>query len=381
MKVLMISTDRKIFETKSSVRRRILEYGTLTEELHIIVFSKRGADFREQKIGGNVYVYPTNSKNRWWYIFDAVGLAKRVSKKHNLKGKSNLVSTQDPFEAGLAGLIVARAIGARLQIQIHTDFLSEYFIKDSFLNKIRVYLARLTIPRADCIRVVSKRIKKSIIEKYKIPETKITTLPIFVDVEKIKNSEINMNLREKYPQFDFIILMASRFSEEKNIPLALRAVSSVIKKYPKTGLIIVGDEPKDSNFKSLYEKKAVELNLSKNIIFEGWQKDTISYHKTTDLFLNTSNYEGYGMSLIEAIASDTAIVTTNVGIVGEILTKNNAFICEVGDTRCITRNTMNAIENKSVCKELARSATYAISNIPRKNVYLELYKKNWEDCV
>jgi len=368
MKLLMISSDKKIFENDSAVQQRMIEYGELVNELHIIVFTEIGFD--DKKTGNNVHLYPTNSKNKWHYISNAIRIGKTLK-------QIDLVTTQDPFEAGFAGWRIARAFGARLQLQIHTDFLSPYFVKSRAFNKIRVRIARFLLPKSDCIRVVSKRIKKSLIKTYKIPVTKINILPIFVDVAKIQNTEIETDIHEKYPQFNFVILMASRLSQEKNMKMALDAFKDVLRTYPETGLVIVGDGPERHNLGAIVS----EYGIDKNVIFEGWQKDTISYHKTADLFLNTSNYEGYGVSLIEAIASDTAIVTTNVGIVGEILTKNNAFICEVGDTRCITRNIMNAIENKSVCKELARSATYAISNIPRKNVYLELYKKNWEDCV
>ena len=39
--VLMISSDRKVFEKDSAVRRRMIEYGGITDELHIVVFSRR----------------------------------------------------------------------------------------------------------------------------------------------------------------------------------------------------------------------------------------------------------------------------------------------------------------------------------------------------
>ena len=38
MKVLMISTDRKIFEDGRGARSRMIEYGALVRELHIVVF-------------------------------------------------------------------------------------------------------------------------------------------------------------------------------------------------------------------------------------------------------------------------------------------------------------------------------------------------------
>lgn len=41
MKVLMLSTDQNILKENSPVRQRMIEYGGLAEELHIIVFTRR----------------------------------------------------------------------------------------------------------------------------------------------------------------------------------------------------------------------------------------------------------------------------------------------------------------------------------------------------
>ena len=44
----------------------------------------------------------------------------------------------------------------------------------------------------------------------------------------------------------------------------------------------------------------------------------ISYYKTADLFLNTSLFEGYGMTLVEARAAGCKVVSTDVGVAREV---------------------------------------------------------------
>ncbi|MBU1557588.1 hypothetical protein KKC45_01355, partial [Patescibacteria group bacterium] len=84
MKVLMISTDRKIFEENSAVRQRMVEYGNMTEGLHIIVLSKK-VNFERRLLGGNVSVYPTSSRNKFFYIFDAIRIGRKIVNKNNLE--------------------------------------------------------------------------------------------------------------------------------------------------------------------------------------------------------------------------------------------------------------------------------------------------------
>ncbi len=318
MKVLSISADRKIFEDGSAVRRRMIECGKSCDEMHIIVFStqKHSTPNNQSQISENVFVYPTDSRSRWSYVFDAVRLGKGLP-------KPDLVTAQDPFECGLAGWRLSRFFGAKLELQIHTDLGSPYFRRSSLLNTLRIVLARFLLPRADHIRVVSVRIKNYLVSRLKIPGPKIEVRPIFVDTEKIKNIPIKTDLHKKYTQFEKIILMASRLTREKNIPLALSAMASVIRKYPKALLLIVGDGPEGERLK----ERSRKLGLEKNVILESWTDDLPSYYKTADLFLATSLYEGYGMALVEAQAADCPIISTDVGVAREIgatLVENSA---------------------------------------------------------
>lgn len=380
--VLMISSDRKVFEKGSAVRQRMVEYGGLVGELHIIVFSTRSGNqeskLMNEKIADNVFVYPTNSFSRWCYIFDAIRIGKElIAKNYELKAKSWLVTAQDPFETGLAGWRLARVFKAKLQIQIHTDFLSPHFSKESILNKIRVLITKFILPKADCIRAVSLRISDSLTaNNYKLKASS-TILPIFVDIEKIRTTPPSFDLRQKYPQFDRIILMASRLSKEKNIGLAIDAMIEIIKKYPKTGFVIVGDGPEREALK-LY---AIRHTLyATNIIFEGWQNDLISYYKTADLFLNTSNYEGYGLTLVEAAICGCPTVTADVGIASE-LQKNDAniSICPAGDKDCVTKEIINRFSKpKSVNLPWNPPVSLVESN---KNEYLKKHANLWQKCL
>ncbi len=318
----MLSTDKNIFDKNSEVYQRMVEYGKLAEKLSIVVLNW---PFRSLKIGKEIKGF-------------------------------DLVTAQDPFETGLIGWLFAKTLRARLQFQVHTDFLSPYFAQHSMLNRLRVLIARFLIPRSDCIRVVSERIKKSLSAISHQPSA-VSVLPIFVDIEKIKNVPIRADLRKKYPQFDFIILMASRLTKEKNIGLAIEAMREVVKEYPKTGLIIVGNGPE-------------KYKVRENIVFEDWTDDLISYCKTADLFLLTSNYEGYGRTLIEAAAAGCNIVSSDVGVADEILARENIF--EVSNKKQLKEKIINAVKGELKPAKMPKVQT--------KEEYLQAYKKSWETC-
>ena len=369
MKILMISIDKDLFDENSEMRQRIIEYGNLTEELHVIVFNryKLGEAVGTDMIlaSSKVFIYPTDSDSKFSYISDAKKITKKILKTHS--HGLDLVTAQDPFMTGWVGYKIAKKFKIPLQIQIHTDFLSPYFKKESLLNRIRVLIAKFIIPKASCIRVVSERIKNSLLARgyWLVPE-KIVVLPIFVDIGKIKNTSISIDLHKKYSQFDFIILMASRFTKEKNIKIAISAINEIIKEYPKTGLIIVGVGPEENNLKF----KIKNLKLLNNVIIEPWNNDLISYYKTADLFLLTSNYEGYGRTIIEAAAAGCKIVSSNVGIADEVLNNNTIF--QEGNEKELKEKIIKAIKGEIMPPKLLIFQT--------KEGYLNEHKKSWEMC-
>lgn len=366
MNVLSISSDRKVFEKGSAVCARLLDYGRLVDGLHVVVFARKSLGFQNEKIQPNIFLRPTNSFGRFFHIPSAIFCALKLKRRGVLV---DVVTTQDPFEAGLAGYIIAWIFNAKLHVQIHTDVMSPYFASESLFNRTRVFLAKFLLTRADGIRVVSERIKKSI--EHIVPTlTTITVLPILVEKGKVTNAHAN-NLKKKYPQFDFHILIASRLSREKNIKSAIEAMQPVVATHSKVGLIIVGSGPEEAKLKKIVTR----LGLESNVVFEGWQDDHSDYYKTADVLVLPSYYEGYGMVVVEAITAGCPVIMTDVGCAGDIVKDHeNGLIVPVGDTPALRYAIERLVSGK--LKLTTKTLT-----LPSKEEYLAGYKKSWEDTL
>lgn len=357
MRVLSIGTDRKLFEDNSSVLERTVGYAGKVEELHMVVFTKKGFT---QKTVDNLHLYPTNSLSRFLYIFDAIRIGKFIIENWKLEIKNSgdvVISSQDPFETGLIGYFLKKKFGLPLQLQVHTDFMSKHFAS-SFLNNLRLKIANFILPKSDGVRVVSEGILESIKVKFPNIKAKMDVLPVYVDVEKMMNTISSKDLSKEFPQFKLIIFMASRLSPEKRIDVALKSFKGILKNFSQAGLVIAGDGAEKNHLINI----ARGLGLQDKVVFIGWQNDLISYYKTADMFLLTSEYEGYGMTLIEAGASGCPIVTTKVGIANSSVFKNdeNSLICSVGDIECITKS---------------------INDLASNNWKRELFKRNMQDSI
>ncbi|MDP3729366.1 MAG: glycosyltransferase [bacterium] len=367
--VLTIGSDRLLFKEGSDVQKRVEEYGKLFQELHIIVYTKKEDTYANIRLGDNIYVYPTATSTPFSYIWDIYRIARSIFANSSQRWA---ITTQDPFEFGFAGWLLKLRYRFPLQVQIHTDFLSPYFWKESLKNKIRVLLARFVVPRADHIRVVSERIKQSLKSHVACNMSHVTALPIFVDVKKIQSAKIKIDLHKKYTTHDFIIVVASRLTKEKNVGLVIDAMSDVVKKHPKTLLVIIGDGPE----KEKLMVKCQMLHVAGNVVFEPWTSALTSYYKSADAYVLSSNYEGYGRSVIEAMAAHIPIIMTDVGIAGDMLIDElDGSVVPVGDIKGIRDALEFFIQNPEKRRAFADEALKIVDSLKPKAYYEELYKK------
>lgn len=308
--VLTVGTEQAVLKLDSPIRKRIISYGKYFREMHVILLSSATGSAVERV--GNVTVYPTNSMGKIMRYFDAVRIGKRV------RGV-DIVSAQDPFETAIAAWLIARYHRAPLHVQVHTDFLDPAYAKHSLKNRIRVFIAGFILRRAARVRVVSNRVRESVLRRNL--STSVSVLPIYIDLERLRNASAPDDLRKKFAGFAHRLLVVSRLEPEKNIQLALRAFAASA---PATScLMILGTGSESASLKKTVES----LKLGKRVFFEGW-KDPAPYYVLADLVLVPSTYEGYGQVIIEALASGKPVLSTDVGVArdaGAIVTDPETF--------------------------------------------------------
>ncbi len=374
LKVLMISSDRKVLEEGSAVSERMKEYGKLVTELHIVLLSDSAHKLKETTLDKNVWVYPTNSSVHFLRPLGARKLGKRiVLDKKFVRGRS--IITADSIECGWAGLGVKSKWRIPLEVQLHSDPFSAYF--SGFQNSVRKFFVRSVIKGSDTIRVVSGSVGDKIASDFKIDKNNIKVLPIYVDRERIESGQVNFDLHARFG-WHFILLSVARLTPEKNIPMALNVLKKIIEFFPTTGLVIVGDGPERENLK----QEARSKNLEANVAFVGWQEDLASYYKSANMFIQTSFFEGYGLALVEAGLSGLPIVTTAVGIANDLENGADAYICPVGDVEYMFKAIYDLIENNPKREVLRLNIKHKLDSILiTKEEYLERLKTAWEDTA
>ncbi|HRH23997.1 MAG TPA: glycosyltransferase [Candidatus Paceibacterota bacterium] len=312
MKALFVSNDPSIFVSGSATRARMREYAAAIGTLHILSRAPKGA---KEEVEGNLILHPIHAHK----LLTPFTLARRARALIAREG-IEIVSAQDPFEQGWAAARAVRGTAAKLHIQVHTDFLTPWFVRSGvfrsmrihmpFLNRFRVRLAKKVLPQAHGIRAVSKRVADSIVAAYG------ATVPVPVVIPISVGSIVPQAIPLPPHEFSFAFMCSGRLEPEKRVEDILMALGKIAHSYPSVGLVVVGE---GSERKKL-EKLTKKLGLSSRVLFMGEQgKDAWGLMKSANVFVQASAYEGYGRTLIEAALARVPIITTDVGIVGEVL--------------------------------------------------------------
>ncbi|MFZ1075516.1 MAG: glycosyltransferase [Minisyncoccia bacterium] len=359
MKALFVSNDPAIFTEASAVRARMRSYANAIGELHILSSARR--DAREER-DGNLFLHPVHVP-KLFRVRVLTSRARSLIQKYGIE----VVSAQDPFEHGRAALRAARGTPAKLHIQVHTDFLSPWFVKGgsafaALLNRYRQTVADEVLPSAHGIRVVSERVKTSLVARYgsRIPEPAV--IPIAVD------AALPASIPLPPHPFTFAIIAVGRLEPEKRIEDILAALKFVNVQYKIVGLFIVGD----GRERRRLEKLIRTLGLDAQVLFLGERPDARGLMGSAQAFVQASAYEGYGRTLVEAALAEVPIITTDVGIVGDVFKKDeDALVVPIAKPIAYAHAIIQLLEDNNMrenmkihAKEKALGHLASVSDLP-----------------
>lgn len=351
-----------MLDKNSVTAKRILDYGDLLEKYFVVAPSKEN---KKLDLSDKVRICGSGGNNRVRQLFNIYKKSKKIIKQE----KCDVITTQDPFEVGLIGLLLSRKFKIGLNVQEHGDFFSQkYWRQERLLHFFRYFLGIFIIKRANSIRVVSQKIKNYLVENLRIKEDKIIIVPVYT--KPIKQERPRKGLRKK-----FIFLNLGRFVKQKNLPLLLKAFARIAEKHRQAKLLLIGRGPEEKLLKNMRS----ELRIEPQVEFLDWTDNIYDYYLKADAYVLSSNYEGWGRVIIEAAITRLPVIMTDVGCAGEaVINEESALISSIDNLDKLTQNMTRVIEDRELRERLANNAFNAVNKLPDKQEILDLYKKSWE---
>ncbi len=152
----------------------------------------------------------------------------------------------------------------------------------------------------------------------------------YLNIEVINNgidlSEFFISERVLDPLFNrqkFNIAMAARFVEQKD---QLTLIKSLLYLPLNFNLILIGNGPLLNNCIDYANKN----NLLDRIFFLGWKDDVSLILDTVDIYVQSSNWEGFGLAVVEAMAKGLPVLGSDVCGLSEVI-GNKEYLFESGN--------------------------------------------------
>ncbi len=244
--------------------------------------------------------------------------------------------------------------------------LTELFIYFNFFDFLKKTLIKILVKilykKADIIISNSKKVSKDI-ERF-INRKSIHIYPGTITNKKRKNHLLNKTSDIKN------IIWIGRLAKEKGLDILLNSFKEINKKNYK--VYIYGNGPLQNYLKN----KIIRLNLQKNIIMRGFNKDISNKIYKYDLLINTSMFEGFPNVVVESLNNSVPVIASKSGGgINEIISNGKyGQLFDIRKPNDLKKKIINFIKFPKSLKRKAKNSKLHLKNFDQK-VSAKKYEK------
>lgn len=223
---------------------------------------------------------------------------------------------------------------------------SGYYPEDGNYKGILLkHFTRKILSKAKVIMPVSEGLKQAML-KHNLKGNYVV-VPNAVNEELFKPIAVPLNNVTRF------LHISSLNDTEKNVTGIIRAFDEACKKESMLELTIVGDGEDIEELKNL----ATELKLTKKINFKGriLGENLVKEINSNDALVMFSNYETFGITIIEALACGKPVITARSGGVAHLITPDLGLVVNRKDEKALANSFLTfAKEQKTYQPQLLR---------------------------
>jgi len=227
--------------------------------------------------------------------------------------------------------------------------------------KVRLYNALVSASARGATHIITDSFasKLDIMDHLHIPEEEITAIYLAAGSQYYQagNSLVDMAVLRKYDLPDFYVLYLGGYELHKNVNTLLLAYTYVGQAlgedYP---LILAGRKPaRVSASYPDYETYIQDLRISECVRWIGFvaEEDKPVLYRNAEAFVFPSRHEGFGLPVLEALASGTPVVTSNSSSLPEVV-GDAAFAVDPDNAREMAGAIISLVLEENIRAELQK---------------------------
>jgi glycosyltransferase involved in cell wall biosynthesis len=166
--------------------------------------------------------------------------------------------------------------------------------------------------------VHSSSVRNSLVRAHHIDARAVDLVPIGIDTAHFAQpTTIRGQWRSEVgiAEDALVVLYVARLVPSKNVALFIDVAEEVVRTLPAARFVLVGDGPE----REQAERAVHTRRLDDAIHVLGFREDLVDGYQAADVFLSTSDYEGFGIATLEAMAAGLPVVATVAGGTAELV--------------------------------------------------------------
>ncbi|MEW6172788.1 MAG: glycosyltransferase [Bacillota bacterium] len=291
-----------------------------------------------EEAGMRVAVLPMGNKLNFGVIFRLRSLLKN--------NKYDIVHTHG-VRANLLGRLAALGTGLPVVTTVHSLLLKDY---PHPLSRMLNFLSeRLTRGLTARYIAVSNYLAAALIEEG-VPREKISVVHNGMDREVSDGATAALYERLGLPEGTPLVATVGRLHRVKGHQYFIEAAALVLDRHPEARFLIMGSGPE----KVFLEGLVGRLGLEGRVLFTGFVKDVEQYYHLFKVLVLSSLSEGLPLTVLEALASGTAVVATRVGGLPEVVQDGKTgLLVPPADAAALAAAINRVLENPVEAREMA----------------------------
>lgn len=213
---------------------------------------------------------------------------------------------------------------------------------------------------------VSEGAKESFSNKFGISDDRLEVIHNIIPVEEIRRKSMEFNVPDTSEK---ILCTVGRMVEQKRHDRLLEAMKILIERDENVRLWILGTGPLESQIKGQAEK----LGIADKVTFLGFQSNPYPYIKAADMFVLSSDTEGYPTVVCEAMTLGKPIVSTDITGSHELLADGAGLLTDC-DASSLAKGIREILDSPDLARKLSHNALKASEQFNTDKVLEKVYR-------
>jgi glycosyltransferase involved in cell wall biosynthesis len=313
-------------------------------------------------------------------INELIGRIRRVSSTVEAAAShADLVDSH--FALYGLSVVLGRARSLPLVVHFHGPWADESRSAGTRTPRVKQLVEQVVYRRAGELVVLSGAFKRILVERYGIAPWRIIIIPPGVDLQHFRPAPRGEARRQlELPEDAWIALTVRRLVPRTGVDVLLDAWAEVLPTAGDSLLLVGGDGPSRSEL----EEQAHRLGLSKSVRFLGKvaERELPAYYRAADVSVVPSrSLEGFGLVVLEALASGTPVIASDTGGLPEALAPlEEDLLVPAGDATALgerldlARTGRVPLPSRVRCRSYAEAFSWDVVAARHREVYARVLK-------